>query len=195
MFNLYNKFSPVKEREYVWLAEYERGHLAEYDLASLKANDFNDIDKDKLITFGLMGRGVNLTYNVNTGTFDVGNSKIDFKLVDEENNRVLFLTRNNTIKYNDCISFKRASQELELTSGIKSPPRIIRYSYGYKTMVPQLNFQIILHIGETLEFEIKLTSDKNLKGKLITMCNGREHSKINIALNSNRSESYNWKIK
>ena len=54
-FSEVNAVSPIPTQPFVWMAEYFSGGLAEFDLATGTENNFQDIDRDKLLRFGLIG--------------------------------------------------------------------------------------------------------------------------------------------
>ena len=185
-------FSPVREREYVWFAEYNDGNMySEFDFNTKESNSFDNIDRDNLKRFGLIGRGSRFDYDAKNGRFNIGKSLVDMKI--KYKNKVLHLTGDSKINYNDCISFKRIAQVM-LEDNVS--PVIVRYSYGYKVSSNEFNFQPIFHIGENISFEVKLVSNlEDVEGELILLANGMESMKANIKLEKGVKGNFNFKLR
>ncbi|WPS86168.1 hypothetical protein SMD22_16785 [Brevibacillus halotolerans] len=89
-----NLYSPVPQREFIWLAEYVDGtHLSEFDFNTKQENDFYSIDKKTVVRFGLIGHGHKLYYETFGGHFKLGNGQID--LVYKAGDKEYFLTGQN----------------------------------------------------------------------------------------------------
>ncbi|MGG0807025.1 hypothetical protein ABE144_05110, partial [Brevibacillus laterosporus] len=124
-------YSPVPQREFIWLAEYVDGtHLSEFDFNTKQENDFYSIDKKTVVRFGLIGHGHKLYYETFGGHFKLGNGQID--LVYKTGDKEYFLTGQNEF-YQDLITFKRAEAEINLLNSTgELSPIITEYVFGYK---------------------------------------------------------------
>lgn len=108
MFNSLDRpMSPKKDQAYIWMAEYLNGSLTEFELDGSRENNFKDIEKDKLVRFGLIGQGKKFWHEVKGGTFNVMGRRFNFSFKDE-NGVVYNLTSNGNILQNDIITYKQA---------------------------------------------------------------------------------------
>ncbi|PZT57519.1 hypothetical protein [Paenibacillus silvae] len=193
--------SPVPQK-YIWVADYyDDTNLTEYDLQTKKSNDFYNIDRDKLIGFGIIGQGSQLYYNVANGVFHVNQDRFAISyIVDDEE---LPLT-GRTFLYNDHIQFKNGSSEATLnTKSIegKFKNSIDCFNFGYKKTMNlndvNINYQSILSLPdrEIPYLQIKITSDQDLNGQLVVRKNGVVIDQFNAPLKANHSGIINWELK
>ncbi|MFE6075797.1 hypothetical protein ACFVQB_15095 [Paenibacillus sp. NPDC057886] len=193
--------SPVPQ-QYIWVADYyDDTNLTEYDLQTKKSNDFDSIDRDKLISFGIIGQGSQLYYNVANGVFHINQDRfaISYSVSDEE----LPLT-GRTFLYNDHIQFKNGSSEATLNTKVKEGKfknSIDCFSFGYKKTMNlddvNINYQCIFSLPDKNipYLQIKITSDQDLNGQLIIRKNGIIVDQIVAPLKANHSGLINWELR
>lgn len=194
--------SPVDFQDFSWIVEYSDGtHLAEFDFESKKPNNFYTIDKSKAIRFGLIGNHSQAFFDIGNGIFTVNNHR--FTISYEANNIEYPLTGRSLI-YNDLITYKDAVSDASVFSR-KNRGRfndtITQYNLGYKKKMELLdvniNYQCVLSlpINGTAFFQIKISSDKDLNGKLIFRRNGKVVDAIEAPLLQDMSGNMNWTLK
>ncbi|WP_019639004.1 hypothetical protein [Paenibacillus fonticola] len=192
--------SPVQSQKYIWLAEYYDGtFLTEYDLENRKTNSFYDIDKNKLIRFGLIGCGNQIYFDVANGIFNINHDRIMISYVTKDTEYPL---TGRTLLYNDIIQFKEATAEANLLTKGKSEGRmhssIVTHAIGYKKAMDlagvNIHFQTILHLplDQPAYVQIKISSSQDLNGKLIVRMNGLVASEIEAPLKANMAGIINW---
>lgn len=170
-----NKIAP--NRDLIWIAKYNNGQeLREYQ--DNKFNDFYSIDKDNLSSFGLMNELNELMYEVDTGTFIFNNKRLNISLKHEDT--IIPITE-SAIKYNDCITFKKADHIV--TGAGFGTSKIVEYNYGYKARLDNMNIKIIVCVplNRKAEIQIHITPDYNYDCDLIiTIDNKPIGSKIKL---------------
>ncbi|RRJ66409.1 hypothetical protein EHV15_28415 [Paenibacillus oralis] len=193
--------SPVPTQSFIWVAEYyDNTYLSEFDLNTKKPNNFYDIDKEKIIKFGLIGEGSQIFFDVANGIFNINGNRIMVSYVTDVQEYPL---TGRTFLYNDIITYKNAIAEADFfSSGLKtSNQQITEYSLGYKKKMElegvHINFFNILHLPyrQCPYFEIKISSNQDLDGKLIIRVNGLTVNAINAPLVKNQMGVINWEIK
>lgn len=201
MLNKNQYFSPVKQRDFIWLAEYyDSKYLTEFDFETGKQNDFYLIDKSKLIKFGLIGHGYKFNFNITGGIFDLLGRKISF--IYKVNNKYIYLTNKNII-YNDIITYKSAYSDFDpfgkkLQSNNYS---IYQYNFGYKIQLYFeniiFNFKAICHIplNQAIYLGIKLVIDQRLDGELLILKNEAIIEQVKAPLEEGVSGTFNWVVK
>lgn len=193
--------SPVPQK-YIWIADYyDDTNLSEYDLQTKRPNDFYSIDREKLISFGIIGQGSQLYYNVANGVFHINQDRFAISyIVDDEE---LPLT-GRTFLYNDIIQFKNGSSEANLNTREqegKFKNSIDYFNFGYKKTMDlnevNINYQCIFSLPdkEVPYLQIKVTSDQNLDGQLIIRKNGIIIDRIVAPLKANHSGLINWELR
>lgn len=192
--------SPVQSQKYIWLAEYFDGsYLTEYDLENRKTNSFYDIDKERLIRFGLIGCGNQVYFDVANGIFNVNRDRINISYTA---NGVDYPLTGRTFLYNDIIQFKEAVADANIFSKQNSSGRlhsnITAHAIGYKKAMElagvNIHFQTILHLplDQPAYLQIKISSSQDLSGKLIVRMNGLVASEIEAPLKANMAGIINW---
>lgn len=196
MFN--NYISPV-EQDFVWLAEYIDGtHLCEYDLITKKDNHFYDIQKSKLLRFGLIGHGIKLYFETYGGIFKVAGQMVE--VLYKIGNKEYYLTGQQNM-YNDIISYKHAESIINLlnVSG-NAKSNITQYNFGYKTSIniEGINFSFkaicMVPFNQPAYMNFWLVADKELDGSLIIKKNGRVVEEIKAPLVNDIGGEVNWII-
>lgn len=193
-----NNFSPVNQ-DFIWLAEYVDGkHLSEFDLETKEENNFYNIERDKLLRFGLIGHGIKLYYEVYGGIFKVAGQMIEviYKVGEKE----YYLTGQQSM-YNDIISYKNAEATINLLSGGgEMNSQITQFNFGYKTNLNvdgvNFNFKAICMIPYRQEafMNFWLVSDQEVDGHLVIKRNGKVVQEIKAPLHNNVGGEVNWLI-
>ncbi|QDX94768.1 hypothetical protein EEL30_22255 [Brevibacillus laterosporus] len=191
-------YSPVSQREFIWLAEYTDGtHLSEFDFNTKQENDFYSIDKKAAVRFGLIGHGHKLYYETFGGHFKLGNGQID--LVYKSGEKEYPLTGHNEF-YQDLITFKRAEAEIDLlnSSGELSPV-ITEYVFGYKHKLQfeDISFHIKVLVGlseKSPALTLRLVSNRDVEGSVGIKLNGKIVSESVSNLTKEASQEFNWEM-
>ncbi|WP_091014550.1 hypothetical protein [Paenibacillus amylolyticus] len=193
--------SPVAQA-YVWVADYyDDTDLCEFDLLTKKSNNFYSIDKNKLVSFGIVGQGSQLYYNVANGVFHVNQDRFSISYVvgDDE-----YPLTGRAFLYNDIIQYKNGSSDANLNSRNmegKFKNNIDCFNFGYKKSMSlngvNINYQSILSLpNKQIPFlQIKITSDQDLIGQLVVRKNGIMIDKFDAPLKANHSGNINWELR
>ncbi|MCM3289897.1 hypothetical protein M3661_07110 [Paenibacillus sp. MER 180] len=196
------KRSPVAQ-SFIWVAEYyDNTHLSEYNFDNKRANSFYHINKNKLIRFGLIGEGSQIYFDVGNGVFTLNEHRLSLSYV--TSNQEYPLT-GRTFLYNDIITYKNAVSDAKLFYAGSHDGRfsstITQFNVGYKKKMQlhnaNIDYQCILSIPyeEAAFFQIKITSDIDLDGKLVIRRNGRVADEIAAPLKAKHAGMMNWTIK
>lgn len=174
-----NNQMPVKHENFMWIAEYnkedihKRLFLPEFEFKNggfgHVKHTFDEINKDKLSSLGLMGNGYNFSYNTEDGIFDIYNSKIDLRYFDEDSQKEYkFMDKSNGL-FNDIILYKTVADTFDISTKTSSK-RTLEYGLGYKKIIDDFNIKAIFHLSmkiNTMPFlTFKITSPKDLDGEL-----------------------------
>ncbi|WP_035318357.1 hypothetical protein [Brevibacillus laterosporus] len=193
-----NLYSPVQQREFIWLAEYIDGtNLSEFDFNTKQENNFYSIDKKTVVRFGLIGHGHKLYYEAFGGHLKLGNGQID--LVYKAGDKEYFLTGQNEF-YQDLITFKRAEAEINLlNSSGELSPIITEYVFGYKHKLKfeDISFHIKVLVGlseQSPTLTLRLVSDRNIQGSLEIKINGETVSESIVNLTKETSQEFSWEM-
>ncbi|MDK8179407.1 hypothetical protein [Paenibacillus sp. UMB4589-SE434] len=195
-------YSPVPQ-SFIWIAEYYDGtHLAEYNLTTHQSNSFYHIQRDKLIRFGLIGEGSQVYINVADGTFTLNDHRLT---ISYEADGVEFPLTGRTFLYNDIISYKDAVADACMLGTNQNhgmfEQTIVQYNMGYKKTMQLLDvnihFQCVLGVPyqDASFLQIKITTDKDLDGKLIIRRNGFKIDTIQAPLKCGAAGTINWEIR
>ena len=112
-FSQIDAYSPVDSQKFVWLAEYfDNTGLSEIDYDTKKENKFKDIDKEKLIYFGLVGNGNKLKFSSGNGLFNLNGKTYSVTFKDIETDTEYVLSGNSICDASDIISFKKAHADM-----------------------------------------------------------------------------------
>ena len=193
--------SPVTNREFVWLAQYLDGtELSEFNFEDKQENSFYSINKQKLVTFGLVGHGMHLCYGVATGFFKIGDYIIEIGYMEENKEYKLCGQR---IVYNDIVQFKRSTSELQMAKN-SITSFITEHNLGYKVKDLEINglhfnFQNLLVIpltGRSMFMSCKLLcQEQDLNGCLYVKRNGVLASLIQAPLVKGKYGYTEWEIR
>lgn len=192
--------SPVNQ-SFIWVAEYSDGtHLAEFDFQTKKLNNFYNIDKTKIIKFGLIGEGSQVFFDVGNGIFTLNNHRI---MISYQANGKEYPLTGRALVYKDIITYKDAVSDAipHLKGQGAFVNTITQFNVGYKKKMELLdvniNFQCIMSIplNNPAFMQIKITSDKDLEGRLIIRRNGVIVDEINAPLKSGYAGQVDWIIR
>lgn len=151
-----------------WGADYnDNTYITEFDLNTKEKNDFYSIEQNKIVRFGLFGCGMKMFYD-RDGGININGKRIDIEY--HTDNEIFLLTCQDSQK--DCITYKQAYIKPDRSKSVQDT-KIESINFGYKTLLnineTQFYFQPIVSIPMegVAEIDIKLTSNKNLDGKLV----------------------------
>ncbi|MGR6760454.1 hypothetical protein ACU1JV_01230 [Paenibacillus sp. T2-29] len=200
--NMQYSRSPVPFQNFIWVADYwDSTSLLEYDTRNNKHNEFASIEKDKLLAFGYIGEGSQVYFDAANGIFNINGHRFMISYATEENEYPL---TGRTFLYNDIIQYKDASSDANLLTKKEHgrfDSQIDQYNIGYKKQMlledVNINFQCICSIPlrNASFFQIKITSNKDLDGKLIIRCNGIISEEIHAPLKANTSGNIHWELR
>ena len=183
--------SPIDSRLFIWVAQYNNEeYFYEYDK---DFNQFDDIQKDILKNFGMIGMNMIMNYDVSTGVFDICGRKIGFVFRDTDNNEIRLTNTDNI--YNDCISYKSA--ERVIVGRNQGSVSISSYNFGYKIRLDNLNLKVIVHIPAytgKVNIDISITPDDNIEGELLILRNNEYNQKYSLKLVKNQMSNVNWTV-
>lgn len=195
--------SPTKDQMFIWVADYADGsHYSEYDFQTLKSNSFYSIERNKVIRFGLIGSSSQVYFDVGNGVFTINNHRFTFSYAAEDNEYPL---TGRALIYNDLITYKDAVSDASVflknrKQGIFGNT-ITQFNVGYKKKMDlsdtTINFQCVLSapLNDSSFFQLKISSTKDLIGKLIIRRNGNIVDQIYAPLKENAAGQINWTLK
>ncbi|MED1125354.1 hypothetical protein [Bacillus atrophaeus] len=201
MFKDCPSISPVAQ-DFIWLAEYYRGHLSEFDFETKKENSFYDIDKEKLVRFGLIGKQKKMWFECSRGTFNLSGRRVDVRYRTED--QVYELTNQNLYQ-RDIITYKKAFSEANVgrkTEG-EFKNNILSYSFGYKSEMEiedvTFNFKPIVTLPHGREdndhvLTVDLAADKDLDGYLEFIIGGKVVGSYEAPLQASVTGRLHWKV-
>lgn len=152
-------FSPIKDQLFIWFAKYKNSIITEFENDG-KENRFDDIKKEDVEEFGILGNGGQIFYNTSEGIIKLTDRDINVVLL--VNEKEIYLTGNKDVDYHDIITYKHAGYDLAIsgTKGeIKGRPHIDEYHLGYKT---KLNIEDIGSIGYKIIYTLPMTKPSYL---------------------------------
>lgn len=187
--------SPVAQ-DFIWLAEYYDGtHLAEFDFQTKEENSFYEIQRNKLIRFGLIGHRMKLFFEVD-GIFNLNGKTLG--LIYRTKEKDYYLTGHYG-KYKDIITYKDAESSFLPNGGVTSP-RINQYNFGYKAEITiddvTFNVKPIIKIpfNQPVYLNLWLVANKKLNGELVIKYGNRESKVIKAPLKKGVGGEINWII-
>jgi hypothetical protein len=199
----YMNFTPINGQQFMFFANYYDGtFLSEFDLANdNREGNFNSIQKNKLIRFGLIGNGMYLHFE-SDGVFKLlGQS---FEIFYKEDDKEYYLTGRQEM-YNDIIYYKDAEvfasfhngQIVNVENGNGS---INQYNFGYKAsfQVEDINFNFKaickMPFGQPVMLNLRLVSNKDMNGILVIKKSGKIVAEIEAPLESGIGGEINWQV-
>ena len=129
---------PVSHRRYLWFSKYFNDSLFTEFENSGKENDFNDIDKENLKEFGLIGHGSKIWFNTDDGVLQLLNpgeevAKTFGFYILTKGAKLIKISNRNDRRYNDIIQYKFGGIDLDPsgkeTTGLMSADQ---HLFGYK---------------------------------------------------------------
>ena len=175
-------------QDFIWVGEYSDGSfIKEFDLNTMKENNFYFIERQRLIRFGLFGHDMRLFFEVFGGHFKVMGQQYDFVYKTEDES--YFLT-GQPLVYNEIITYKDAESIAKMSSDPNGRfiNRITQFNVGYKNKmnIKGINFSIrillCIPFDKPVYFIVRLVSDKDLKGRLSMTKNSKELSEFDAPL-------------
>ena len=172
--------SPVSQ-DFIWVGEYlDAQIISEYDFIDQKERSFYSINRDKLINFGLIGKGFRFYFSTLTGIFNLADAEVEIRY--ETDDDVFHLTGVPNVKYNDIIQYKTAASNFDPITGIQDKGSITSFNIGYKVKINHkdkngndvnFHFKPIFRIPyrEFIHLYMWLVCDTKLDGRLIVMRN------------------------
>lgn len=183
-----NQCQSLAQQDFMWLAEYDDGtFLSEFDIESLNPNNFNDIDNEKLVRYGLIGRGMKFYYEKSSGTFKLVGQLIEVSL--KTTNYEFFLT--GYMKSSDAIHFKNLAYDNTIN----------QYNFGYSTTLNIngfiIDFKVICSIpfGKPIVLNFEATTNADTDGIVRIRKNGDIIEEGYKILRANTLEKYVWEMK
>jgi hypothetical protein len=208
-FSEVNPISPIPAQPFIWMVEYFLGGLAEFDLESGVENSFQDIDKSKVIRFGLIGNNRKLYFECVGGTFNIAGRRIDIAFETKDGERHM-LTGNGSNYMNDIITYKKAIADVPVGVGNKKvstarsgvlESKIVGYYYGYKSQIKHgdITFQfkpiVSLPLSKPAFIAVNIVANTDLEGRIIFIRNREEIESFNGMLVKDKNYQINWLIK
>lgn len=195
--------SPIPAQKFIWVAEYDDNtHISEFDFETKEPKDFYDIEREKVVKFGVIGDGSQAYFDVANGIFNINNNRIAISYSTENCEYPL---TGRTILYNDLIQYKQAEDDaiVSLREGTHGTfnHHVSSFNIGYKKRMDlegvNINFYNVLTLPfeENAYFQIKISANKDLEGKLIIRNNGKIVDEIYAPLIKNQTGIINWDIK
>ncbi|WP_343216136.1 hypothetical protein [Clostridium mobile] len=199
-----NKFEKVhpyafsSELDFMSVGEYLDGtFLFEFNPEKKTYSRTDEVIKDKLIRFGVVGHGVRTYFNALTGVFTFDQNKIEILYRTKDRDYILM---GQDVKYNDIIYFKNAYSQMNYSG--KSSTNFCGYNFGYKNQIlyndgTMLYFKPILNIpvDQPANFQIRLVSNKDMDGQIIIKVNDFKEYKLNAPLDKNVGGELTWFIR
>ncbi|WP_246120484.1 hypothetical protein [Cohnella terricola] len=196
--------SPVSKQSFIWVASYADGtFLPEFSYDSQLENSFYDIEKDKLIRFGLVGYGINLYYEVLGGIFKIAGQMIEVSYKDNITGKEYPLTGQPMTMYKDIIQYKNAESTFDPHNrGITTTDSVItQYNFGYKQSLDidgvKFHFKATCSVpyGRPVFINFRLVSDRDFNNStLIIRKNSLQTFEYDAPLAANVASELNWQV-
>lgn len=193
-----NKKSPVQQ-DFIWLGEYYDGtHLAEFDFLTKKENNFYDLDRQRLIRFGILGHGMHLYYEVHGGVLKLNGQMVELMYRDGE--KEYFLTGRQQM-FRDIITYKDAEAFFNPNNGRTVKGNITAFNFGYKEQLQIDGVDFGVKVICTVPFNqpafltIRLLAGKEMNGELVVRKNNKEVLTLNAPLRQGVGGEVKWVIK
>ncbi|MET3505638.1 hypothetical protein [Halalkalibacter oceani] len=165
-----------------WFAEYDNERLTE------EKNNFNDINKNKLIKFGMTGNGTTFTHYIKDGYFKINQNYVHFLLDDSLIG-----------KTNDIINYKEKIQITDILSNNgKTKSNIIGYYTGFKTENNDFKDIEVLFwadfANKQLKVRLRLTPVNKLECDFNVVINGKMNEKKLLFENLHERKEFSFNI-
>lgn len=190
------RVSPV-EQDFIWLGEYYDGtHLAEFDFYTKEENSFYDIDRKRLMRFGLIGHGMKLAAE-SDGIFYLNGYYLDILYRTDE--KEYHLTgRQGMLK--DIIAYKDAESTFRPNGGV-SKTMINQYNFGYKTTLKvddvTFNLRALCKVpfNHPVYMSVRLVADTDLNGRLVLRKHDGSEVEVEAPLRKGVGGEFNWVVR
>ncbi|MGG3801272.1 hypothetical protein [Metabacillus fastidiosus] len=195
--------SPVAQ-SMMYMAEYADGsHRSEYDLQTGNNTNFNKLDKNGILRFGIVGIDVPLYLETYGGFFHIAGRNIQVKYVE---NDVEYYLIGQPKFYDGLLYYKTGLAELPMTPKAeyvawgKPEGEIVSYHFGYKDKLEIEDTMFTIHAECTVPFQepVKLNfalyADKEMKGKFVIIRNGVEVFSDDAPLDPKTGGSVEWTV-
>jgi len=183
---------------FMWYAEYNDGTKDTEFKSDMSETTFDDIKKDQLKQFGLLGNGGRIYFDTKDGIIHLGGG-IDLNLAVNLNNVDFHITGNKKLDYTNIIQFKKGIFDFGFgeTPTAKKPNRVGAHFIGHKgyfkpednSLGLGLHYQMFYELGmmedEFNQLLVRLTPDKDVKGTLeLKYLNNLSAEKIDLSANA-----------
>lgn len=199
----YPLYSPVQERDFVWIGMYPNGtSLSEFSFNTKKEHSFYELKKNELIKFGLIGHGLFPHFNTWNGVFYLEGNTYELEFRTEK--ELIPLTSALNTSYHDVITYKDAEcfNGLDVKSNNKNLTSFIyQYVFGYKTQIKYSNINFYLRVlfkiplNKPMCLSIRLVPDQNLKGILYIRRNGIIVLEADADFKKNEAAELEWRLR
>lgn len=196
IFNNTDKFK-VTRYPFNWGVDYSDGSFTtEFNDDGIQ-NDYYEIELEKIIRFGMFNEQFKMFYQ-NDGSFSLAGQLIEIEYHTNEGD-VYNLTSSFSKK--DCITYKQAYTD-PVSRGVQKT-NLEAICFGYKTIVEKDNTQFYFKpivtaplIGDgKVYITVQLTSNRDLKGKLVFKNKYKVVEEFDANLRRNYSGIINWTVK
>lgn len=199
-FETSNGVSHVNQ-DFLWMVDYLDGKsLCEYDLLTTQRNDFYKINKSMIDKFGLIGHGMKLYVDSNTGMLNLNGLQLLFSYM--VGDKEYSLTGFGNGFYTDIISYKDAYTDADIVNPNQQySSHIHTYNFGFKKKLvfgdgTEFALQIVCAIprNRPAYLDIKIVSNQDLDGNLYIKKVGRIAESIPAPLKSGHAGICEWQV-
>ena len=203
--NNINKFEKVhpyafsRELEYMFVGEYIDGKFQfEYNPNNGLYYNVKEVNRNSLIRFGVVGKGLRSYFNTIDGSFKHGD--IMFKFIYKDKNKEYDLTNRLNTLYNNIIHYKDACSILAY--GGEARTSFVGYHYGYETNINYADgtvfyFKPLINFTEGkkeyLTMEMKSNRDIDRGQLIIRSSKGLDYI-TNSPLKTDIVNKFTWQI-
>lgn len=201
-FETTNAVSPASYQDFAWLAEYLDGSsLCEFNPITKEKNDYYMINRKFVKKFGLIGHGVKMFFETETGLFSLNN--LQLLLSYKVNDKDYPLTGYGNGDYTDIITYKDAYTDANIINpSHQFVSHIHQYNFGFKKKLSfadgsEFALQIVCCIpyNSNAYLEIKIVPNQDLDGELYIKKIGKIAETIHAPLKSDHAGICEWIIK
>lgn len=192
--------SPKQGQDFIWLAEYIDGsYLTEFDLVTGKDNSFYNINKEKLVRFGLIGHNIKMCFDTLGGNLNLAGTYVELVLRDKDGKEYPITGTNET--YRDIITYKDAEASFDLLGSTGATGRITKYNMGFKKTLTYddliINSKVIFTVPfkQLSYFTFRFVCNKDFIGDLLIKYNGKLVETIDCDFKKDKGYELNWIMK
>lgn len=197
-----NGFSPSQQQEFAWLAEYMDGKsLCEFNPVTKEKNDFYMINRMLLNKFGLIGHGMKVYFETETGLLNLNGLQLllSYRVGEKE----YALTGYGNGEYNDIITYKDAYTDANIVNPRQQfVSHIHQYNFGFKKKLTfsdgaEFALQVVCSFpyNRNAFLEIKIVPNQDLDGELYIKKIGKIAESLNAPLKTGHAGICEWIIK